>query len=379
LLLAHWRGQIGLGRIVGGVLIGVALVLAVFGAEELATGGHMSQAIFLAAAQATRVHPANWFRTQVVLLAVLAQNAGLITLLTAASLAMVSLRGKLFRTILVVLGSMVVGVIAVQAILQLVIRITWRAEFAWLTDMAAAVNFVVPLAGIAAVILVLPLGACLVPRSLVRGPLDKLLCLYLAGELAMLGVLCASSTGAWVNYAIPTAIIAAVLTGRALDRALAEVASPRRVLLIVLAASALPIGAALEPYLKEQRRLIERTAIARIFQELGRPPTECFFVGRPGDNRVYGQLGLVYDDWLYPVFESIRLAEPRSSWLRAALVNDPIRFIVTTSDSPEIDGVGRSLRQLGYTSRIQVGPFYVWERVRAGLSRELAPSRAPTP
>jgi hypothetical protein len=85
-------------------------------------------------------------------------------------------------------------------------------------------------------------------------------------------------------------------------------------------------------------------------------------VGRPGENRLHGRIELVYDDWLYPVFESIHRAEPRSVWLRRALDRGPIHFVVNTSDSPRIDGIGTSLKALGYRPRIQVGPFWVWER-----------------
>ena len=64
LLLAAWRrGQVAFRSIVRGLLTGVTLVLVVYGTEELATEGRMSQAVFLAAANAARVHPAEWFHT----------------------------------------------------------------------------------------------------------------------------------------------------------------------------------------------------------------------------------------------------------------------------------------------------------------------------
>ena len=40
----------------------------------------------------------------------------------------------------------------------------------------------------------------------------------------------------------------------------------------------------------------------------------------------------------------------------------PVRFVVNTSDSPEIDGLGQTLPQLGYVRDFKVGPYYVWRR-----------------
>ncbi len=95
----------------------------------------------------------------------------------------------------------------------------------------------------------------------------------------------------------------------------------------------------------ERRNRAERGAIRQILDYYHRPASEFFFVGRPGQNRLDGRLDLVYDDWLYPVFESLRLAEPRSAWLAHALGSGgSVRYVVTASDSPQIDGLGDSLR-----------------------------------
>jgi len=417
LLAACRRGQVAFRLIVGSLLTGLTLALVVFGTEELATGGRMSQAVFVAAANAARVHPADWFRTEVVLLAVIGRSTGLITLLTASGLALVPVHANLGRRALVAAGTILVGLIFVLANLQVVVAIAQNVAFSLFAVIAAAV-------------IILPLCALLEPRSLARGRLDLALWFYLAGELAWLFVLCGSSTGAWVNYAIPSTVFASVLTARTLDRALGEVVSLGRLLPIAVAASILPIGVAVDPFTSANRRSIERMAIARIFQEIGRPSgalssgrrllkssersagpgpsssssaapaitefsagltsstttgstptssrsiwptpdrTEFFFVGRPGDNRVFGRLDLVYDDWLYPVFESIHLAEPRSNWLRRALATGPVHFVVNTSDSPEIEGIGLTLPQLGYSRRIHAGPFFVWERIRPSTGAE---------
>ncbi len=55
--------------------------------------------------------------------------------------------------------------------------------------------------------------------------------------------------------------------------------------------------------------------------------SDLYFAADPGRNRQYGRTDLVFDHWLYPVFESVHGAEPRSSWLRSALYGrvGPIR------------------------------------------------------
>lgn len=143
----------------------------------------------------------------------------------------------------------------------------------------------------------------------------------------------------------------------------------------------MPISVRLEPLSIVTRRRNEARAIGRIVEETGRPSSEFFFVGRPGDNRVFGQTGLVYDEWLYPVFESLHLADPRSNWLRHVLTTGPIRIVVNTTESPKIDGVGLTLPELGYASHIQVEPFFVWVRGRLTTvpTQSTAPIFPPNP
>ena len=57
---------------------GLAIVLLVYGIEELATGGRMSQAVFQAAAATSGVHPGSWSRSFVVSFTILGQNSGLL-------------------------------------------------------------------------------------------------------------------------------------------------------------------------------------------------------------------------------------------------------------------------------------------------------------
>jgi hypothetical protein len=349
LLAAGRRGRVAFKSTLIGLLTALTVVLVIYGIEEFATQARMSQAVFLAASNVARVHPSDLDHTLIVLLAILGGSNGLIAILTASAVAMVSVDANLGRAVFVAAGTILVLIVFVLVSLEVAIPERSRGIY-----MLPAL--------VAAVCIVLPVCAFLEPRSLARERLDRALWLYLAGELAVMVVLCRSSTGAWVNYAIPSVVIASVLTARVLDRALNEATSHGRLIPITLAASILPVGHVNGAYWSAIQRRTDELAKARIFRELGRPPSDFFFVGRPGDNRACGRLDLVYDDWLYPVFESIHLAEPRSIWLRRALTDGTVRFLVNTSDSPRLEGVGLTFQELGFTPRFQVGPFFVWER-----------------
>ena len=108
--------------------------------------------------------------------------------------------------------------------------------------------------------------------------------------------------------------------------------------------------------------------LERIYEHLERPRSSYFITGHPGRNRVNGRLELVYDDWLYPVFESLGLAESRSSWLGPPLAMGPVRAVVSTSERPTIEGTTLDLRRLGYRPDVSLGPYFVWTRpaVRRG-------------
>lgn len=359
LLLAGWRrGEVALRSIERGLLTAFAIVLVVYGTEELATGGRMSQAVFVTAANAARVHPAGWVRFLALLMAVTGQSSGLIALLLASYLTMFPVNVGLGRRAVVAAGTLLVGSIFALAILQIIDAPAWQVVYLF------HAIFIAVFVGI-------PACAFLEPRAVVRDRLDSALWLYLAAEAALMLFLCRSSTGAWLNYAIPSLVMGAVLTARALDRALAVPIPLHRLIPIAVAASIVPIGVVAGSYQSAVARRTENLLIAQIPRELGRPSSEFFFVGRPGDNRIHGRLDLVYDDWLYAVFESMHLAEPRSIWLRHALTAGPVRFVVNTSESPRIDEVGLRLSELGYSRRLSAGPFWVWERIRppTGSSR----------
>ena len=177
--------------------------------------------------------------------------------------------------------------------------------------------------------------------------------------------LCRASTGAWVNYAIGGLVFAAVLTGRALSRACDGARLRSSLFAIAVASLAVLSYEIREAYNTFRRLRIEQRSVEVLLGNLKLPAEELYFAGRPGMNRLYGRTDLVFDDWLYPVFESVHLAEPRASWLRDALTDGSVRFVITTSRHPRIDGVRETLGSLGYVPRSEFESLYVWERLRS--------------
>ncbi len=355
---AWLRGRVSSNHVAVAFLTYAAIALGVYGTEELVTRGEMSQSVFRAAFAVSRVHPADLFRAVLVLHAIFGRSTGLIALLLAASVAGVgTLRGTV-RPGIVVVGSLLLGLITLGALLSALSLAVSR----WDPALTLACLMVT-------VIIVIPASCLLSPRIVVAERIDRVMWIYVAAELGLVAILSWMSTGAWVNYGVQAVVFASILDrpcSRAGPRA-GTVApdsccrSPLAALVVVL------IGVSGNVETTFGRRRYEQAAPDRVFEQLGRPPTnQFFFAARPGHNRVYGRIDLVYDDWLYPVFESIHQAEPRSSWLRQALASDAIDFVVTTSDSPEIDGLGETLPRLGYVSDFKVGPFYLWKHFRFG-------------
>ena len=172
----------------------------------------------------------------------------------------------------------------------------------------------------ALVALTMALAGCLLPIRFREGdgPIDAALATYCLIELILLVVLCRSSSGAWINYGIPAVVFATVLVARALVRAVDAMPGIERAI-PALAATAMLASALMDAKVESTLRRAERADVARIFRSTGLPPAAVFFADRPGLNRMNGRLDWVYDDWLYPVFESLKLAEPRARWLRSLL------------------------------------------------------------
>jgi hypothetical protein len=202
-------------------------------------------------------------------------------------------------------------------------------------------------------------------RAIIGARLDGLLWLYFLGEMLLVAALYRASTGAWINYAIQAVVFLAVLTARALGRVVEMKLRFRSQALIALAALVCLTNAGSAIRFAELRRRVAREALATFLSKDRCDPSVVFVVDHPGMNRLHGRFDLVYDGWLYPVFESIGLAQPRAVWLRRILTSGTIQFVVNTSEAPVLDGIPHSLPQMGYFRKYQVGPFYVWERTIA--------------
>jgi hypothetical protein len=288
----------------------------------------------------------------------LGESSGLAAVLMTVAMAPVAARAGISRILITTIGTCLTALIAARATSDIIGRnITGWDD--WL-----------PLVNLAAVFVVIPVCHWLSPKTLVDGSLDRALWVYLAAEFSLVWILGRTSPGAWVNYGIQLIVFANVLAARALGRVSARSLPRRASLPIALAALIVLLAASAHVKMTARRSLVNGLALRQIFDYYGRPSSEYFFVDRPGLNRVYGQLELVYDDWLYPVFEANHLAEPRSSWLRRALTSDQIHFIVTTSTNDRIDGLDEALSGLGYVPGIQVGPMYVWEHTRRASVRQ---------
>jgi hypothetical protein len=355
LALAQWRrGRLELKLIERSIITGLAVGVACYGIEELWTGGRMSQAVFRAAAAASRVHPGGWFRAYLLLFSITGRSSGLVMLVVAAGLAGLTNRTGWGWKGLTIAGTGLIGLFLALSVRDF----SNEAEERWELVLAL-------LAVVTTMCIALPACVILARRLLARQWLDRVLLVYLAGELVMIVVLGWSSTGSWANYGIQATVFTSVIAARALDRACALRLSARAMVPIAAALSLQLFGVCSNTWSSFHRSRAERAALEQILGHFGRPSTEYFFVGRPGENRVHGRSDLVYDDWLYPVFESIRLAEPRSAWLRRALTDGSIRFIVNTSEMREIDGLAEPLALLGFVRRVKNGPFFVWERIIA--------------
>jgi hypothetical protein len=131
----------------------------------------------------------------------------------------------------------------------------------------------------------------------------------------------------------------------------------------ILAAAAVLITNLYEVHRARWDATIDGALMSLLSANIDSPRESWFVVGRPGFNRLDGRLDLVYDDWLYPVFESTGRAEPRSQWLGRALLSGPVRVVVNNTDGPLVRGTGIDLRLLGYRHGFKADPdLYVWVR-----------------
>jgi hypothetical protein len=348
LLWAGRRRQIALKHIVNGLIVFLIVISTVYGVEEMATAGRMSQSVFVAAGTVGRIHPGDWIHVATVFAAVIGNSVGLIALLGAAYAACVSAHQDQARKIMARVASGLVVVIAVLTLAHLVLGRLWLG---WL----------VLGGGLMVLLLVIP--ACAVATgSAAESRLEPALWLYMAAELGLMTALCRLSDGAWTNYAVMAVVLFCIVTARTLARACEAPDSPRVLWPAALAAAAVLAAAALDVKEAVATRFLEQAGLARVLEPAKPDRDELFFVDRPGYNRVYGRIDLVYDYWLYPVFESLGLAEPRALWLKWALTHGRMRTLVTPTLSPNLDGIAEALPELGYRPIGRSGPFLVCRR-----------------
>jgi hypothetical protein len=350
LLLVAWRhGRVALREIERALLLGAATVATVYLLEGLVTGGRIWQAAFMAASRVGHVYPGGWGHLSNVLVGVLMRSAGPAGMLVGAAVAMVASHSGALRVLVSVLGTAVISVIVAALLLHPVVY----------TNMPGAVSV---LGTGAALAIVFPICALFERRMALGNWVDKTLWAYVIAEAALAAVLVYSSLGAWSNYAIQALVFGGILAARAASRAMQAALGAWQ--LVPLALALVGIAAATFDDLFDASLLIrtDRALVDLIFEHTGLPPSAFFFTDRPGFNRIDGRPELVFDQWLYPVFEQLGLAEPRSRWLARAIRYGPVRAVVNTSDRPRIEGIDLSLLDLGYRRDVRTGPFYVWTR-----------------
>ncbi len=210
---------------------------------------------------------------------------------------------------------------------------------------------------------------------------DLVLALMLLMETAATVVLCKGSTGAWYNYAMQAVLLLAILVSRALGR-LSAIPDARWLwagpVLASLALLALDVRLV---RLASWHRGEERAAVAEILREpriAFEHPEGLYFAGFPQHNRLHGRLDLAHDEWLYTAFEATRAAEPRSVWLRKALVDGRVNIVVVPQilghTVDHLPGLVETLPELGYRPLVHHGRYRAWVR-----ERDVATALAPDP
>lgn len=353
--LVWLRGRAGLGLFVLTTVPGIVVTVLIYGIEWYETNGRVWQAAFLAASSVGRVHPGSWDSVIVVALGIMNRSAGVVALLSAAPAAAAAARGGRLRTFVAAVGTLAMAMV----LAALIGHALTPLDSPQIARRGALILVCVMICVLAA----LP-GVILARRRPKPGSdADVPLGWYLAAEIAVVVFVARQSTGAWLNYAIPATVFAAALGGRALSRSRDRAIPPWAALPVGLAALTLLVSC-LGGLAEDRRHSRDERGIAEdIYQHEKRDRSTYYFTNRPGFNRLNGRLELVHDDWLYPVFERIGLAEPRSGWLRNALgFHGPVRAVVATSPAQHLEGTSLDLRRLGYRKDISIGPFYVWVR-----------------
>jgi hypothetical protein len=317
--------------------------------EWRVTAGRIWEAAFVAAAHVRRIHPGDWDHVLVVLIGLFKASAGVVAGLAAPALVAIGSQPGLARRFTAAAGTSAIGLVLAAMAHQVMLGGPWSGAVIVLGSAGTAV-FALPAAALAA------------RRSSPAIGIDAALWAYLLAELALLTLLSRLSAGAWLNYGIPATVFASTLAGRALARAIEAGPPMLAALPAVLASTAMLVSSFQGLKENERRAAVERSLADAIEGHLQRPRSGYYFTDRPGWNRLDGRLELVHDDWLYPVFESLGLAEPRSRWLVPSLVRGPIRTVISRDPGPFIERTTIDLRRLGYRHDVRLGPYFIWIR-----------------
>ncbi len=346
LLGARLRGRLPSGTIERAALLGLAVVALIYGLDMILTKGQTVFTVFLTASKVSQVKPSSWGGVRGIFFDVSLWCLGFSITFLAAALALVASRpGWLRWTFAVMVG--------IALVITTGVFVSGGPAALTNLPLLISVEFATPL--------LLMVCVLIEPRGVLGGKLDAALWFYWLAELICTAFLCLSSKGAWTNYAIQAVVIACVLTARTVSRAVDR--APSRLWLLPISVAPLMVLSLVHADITfdHEDRTIEHARFALVFQTLGHDRRAYFFVDKPGMNRVHGNPSLVYDYWLYPVFEIANQAQRRSAWLTPILGSGAVRYVVAENDSPRIDGLVHTLPELGYHPSNRIGDLYVWE------------------
>ena len=325
-----------------------AIVSTVYAAEWVITAGAIWQSAFVAAGEVGGIYPGKLDHLFAITYGLVLRESGFLALLALLGLTCVGFMPGVFRKLLIVAGTAIFSIIAVNFAAWGSLRTNGLEVAAYFMSLSAPIVFA---------------GCCLPSRKILPGDrLDGVLWVCLAGEIAVVLVLSYLSTGAWYNYAIQAALLVSVIVARVGGRVIEALPRPRAAWPIAVGMLAVLLASYNHALDTEIEHREDQFAVGKIFETLKLPRDSVFFADYPGANRLNGRLDLVYDHWLYKVFEEAHLAPPRSAWIGQAMQDRSIRAVVALSDRRDLEGTSLSLPTLGFRPSIHIGRFYVWVR-----------------
>jgi len=346
-----WKSRgagIPISTIARAIAVCALIVTTVYGAEWVITGGEIWNSAFVAARQVGQIYPGGFRHCGLILYAITRRETALLALIALTGLTALSFSSGALRKTIAILGALIYGLIVANIVFNLIYHKS---------------DLEIPAYGIALTAGLCFLGCRLFAREWLDGHwIDAILWLCLAAELAVTLALAYLSTGSWLNYGIQAVVLGSILTARAGARVVEASPSPWALWPMAIGVLAIVLSSYNNLDEAEIDRRYNDAAVETMLNNLKRPANAFFFDESPGFNRISGRLELVYDHWLYRVFESAHLAESRSAWIGQALQSRSLHGVVTSSDQPVLRGTNISLRSFGFFPRFKVGHFYVWLR-----------------